>query len=56
MSYNKARDNLIKMYLDSLEENKIPWEQPWTNDVPRNAISNYMEAVCKERGETAWIY
>ena len=41
MSYNKARDNLIKMYLDSLEENKIPWEQPWTNDVPRNAISNY---------------
>ena len=41
MSYNKARDNLIKMYLDSLEENKIPWEQPWTNDVPRNAVSNY---------------
>lgn len=40
MSYNKARDNLVKMYLESLEENKIPWEQPWIVDAPKNAISN----------------
>lgn len=40
MSYNKARDNLVKMYLESLEEDKIPWEQPWTVDAPKNAVSD----------------
>lgn len=40
-SYTKARDNLVKMYIQSLEEDKIPWEQPWTMDVPQNAVSNY---------------
>ena len=40
MSYNKARDNLVKMYLESLEEDKIPWEQPWTVDTPKNAVSD----------------
>lgn len=40
-SYTKARDKLVEMYLQSLEEDKIPWEQPWTMDVPQNAVSNY---------------
>lgn len=40
-SYTKARNQLVEMYLQSLEEDKIPWEQPWTMDVPRNAVSNY---------------
>lgn len=40
-SYTKARNQLVEMYLQSLEDDKIPWEQPWTMDVPRNAVSNY---------------
>lgn len=29
MKMNKAREQLIKMYIDSLEENKLPWKKGW---------------------------
>lgn len=31
MKMNKAREQLIKMYIDSLEENKLPWKKGWDN-------------------------
>lgn len=29
MKMNKAREQLINMYIDSLEENKLPWKKGW---------------------------
>ena len=37
--YQKARKNLIDMYIKSLEEGIIPWHQMWKTSVPINAIS-----------------
>ena len=39
---NKAREELIKMYIDSLEEGQIPWRQGWNDlvDTPRNPVTN----------------
>lgn len=36
---NKARELLIQKYIDSLKQNKLPWEKGWHMDLPRNAIS-----------------
>lgn len=38
--YNKARQNLIDMYIKSLEEDEIPFEKMWMTKQPINAISN----------------
>lgn len=38
-SYFKARDELVKMYIKSLEEGKIPWEKMWQTSIPENAIT-----------------
>lgn len=32
MKLNKAREELTKMYLDSLKEDKLPWRKGWEND------------------------
>ena len=37
--YQKARKNLIDMYIKSLEEGIIPLHQMWKTSVPINAIS-----------------
>ena len=39
-NYSKTRQNLIDMYVKSLEEEVIPWEQMWMTKQPINAISN----------------
>jgi len=36
---SKTREELVKMYIDSLEEGKIPWEKMWSTSIPENAIS-----------------
>lgn len=36
---NKARQNLIDMYVKSLEEGEIPWEKMWKTRQPYNAIT-----------------
>lgn len=38
-NYNKARDELIKMYINSLEEGKIPWEKMWKTNIPESGIT-----------------
>ncbi len=38
-NYQKARNNLIDMYIKSLEEGNIPWEKMWKTSTPVNAIS-----------------
>lgn len=37
---SKTREDLIKMYIDSLKQEKIPWRQCWKSELPRNGISN----------------
>lgn len=37
--YQKARKNLIDMYIKSLEQGQIPWEQMWKTSIPENAVS-----------------
>ena len=39
MKYTKARQNLVDMYIKSLEEDIVPWEKLWTVEQPVNAIS-----------------
>lgn len=38
-NYNKARQKLAEMYIKSLEEGQIPWEQDWKTKAPKNGIS-----------------
>lgn len=40
MIKSKTREELVKMYIDSLKENKIPWRQRWTNNSNKNAYTN----------------
>ena len=40
-SYFKARDELVKMYVKSLEEGKIPWEKMWQTSIPENGITGW---------------
>lgn len=35
----KTRQDLINMYIESLEEGNIPWKQMWKTSIPENAIS-----------------
>lgn len=35
----KTREDLVEMYIKSLEEGEIPWEQMWKTSVPENGIS-----------------
>lgn len=37
---SKARQNLIDMYLKSLKEDIVPWEQEWASKQPINAITS----------------
>lgn len=37
---NKTRDELVKMYIQSLEENVIPWRKGWLNSLNKNGITN----------------
>lgn len=37
---SKTKEELIKMYLESLEENKIPWRQRWNSSLNKNGITN----------------
>lgn len=36
----KTKEELIRMYLESLEENKIPWRQRWNSSLNKNGITN----------------
>ena len=36
MKLNKTREELIKMYIESLKEDMIPWRQRWSNSANRN--------------------
>lgn len=38
--YNKAREELVNMYLNSLEEGEIPWYKTWNIKAPCNVVSN----------------
>lgn len=38
-NYNKARDELVKMYVNSLEEGIIPWEKMWKTKTPESGIT-----------------
>ena len=38
-NYFKARDELVKMYINSLEEGIIPWEKMWKTNIPENGIT-----------------
>ena len=40
MNKNKTRDKLIKMYIDSLKEDIIPWRKTWISDLNINGVSN----------------
>ena len=36
---SKTRDELVKMYIDSLEEGELPWKKRWINSSNINGIS-----------------
>lgn len=38
--YNKAREELVKMYIESLEQGEIPWHKTWKLRTPCNIVSN----------------
>ena len=40
MINSKTREQLIKMYIECLKENKIPWQRTWKVDKHKNGISN----------------
>lgn len=37
---SKTREQLVKMYLDTLKENKIPWRERWYSDLNKNGVTN----------------
>lgn len=39
MKTNKTREELIKMYIDTLSEGEIPWRKRWINDSNINGIT-----------------
>ena len=62
----KTRQELIDMYIKSLEEGNIPWEQMWKTSIPENAISGikyrgvnnlYLSYIAYKRGykDNRWI-
>lgn len=65
-SIPKTRDDLIKMYIESLEEGSIPWEKMWATSLPENGISGikykginnlYLSFIAQKRGykDNRWI-
>lgn len=36
----QTRENLIKMYIEALKEDEIPWRKSWSATPPMNALSN----------------
>ena len=40
MIKSKTREELIKMYIECLKGEKIPWRQRWNNNSNRNGITN----------------
>ena len=40
MKVSKTREELVKMYIDSLKEGDIPWRQRWTTSLNINGVSN----------------
>lgn len=37
---SKTREQLVKMYLYALKENKIPWRERWYSDLNKNGVTN----------------
>lgn len=37
---SKTREQLVKMYLEALKENKIPWRERWYSDLNKNGVTN----------------
>ena len=37
---SKTREQLIKMYLEALRENQIPWRERWYSDLNKNGVTN----------------
>lgn len=40
MKLSKTREQLIRMYIESLEEEKIPWRKRWNSSSNKNGITN----------------
>lgn len=40
MSINKTREELVRMYVDSLKEGIIPWRQRWVSSLNINGLTN----------------
>ena len=40
MSINKTREELVKMYVDSLKEGNIPWRQRWVSSLNINGLTH----------------
>lgn len=62
----KTREDLIKMYIQSLEEGDIPWEKMWNTSLPENGVSGikykginnlYLSFIAQKRGykDNRWI-
>ena len=39
MKLNPTRDQLVKMYIDSLQQDQIPWRKAWSAEELQNPIS-----------------
>jgi len=59
MKSSKTREELIKLYINSLEEGIIPWEKMWETSEPRNAVTGesykginnlYLSYIAYKRG------
>lgn len=62
----KTRQELIDMYIKSLEEGEIPWEKMWKTSIPENGITGikyrgvnnlYLSYISEKRGykDNRWI-
>lgn len=62
----KTREDLVNMYIKSLEEGDIPWEKMWNTSLPENGVSGikykginnlYLSFVAQKRGykDNRWI-
>ena len=63
----KTRQELIDMYIKSLEEGEIPWEKMWKTSIPENGITGikyrgvnnlYLSYISEKRRykDNRWIY
>mgnify|MGYP004503758815 FL=1 len=62
----KTRQELVDMYIECLEEGKIPWEKMWKTSIPENGITGikyrgvnnlYLSYITEKRGynDNRWI-